>query len=251
MQIENIAVVLVESQGARNIGSVCRAMKNFGYCDLRLVNPQVDYLADEARHMAVKAVDILESAQIFPDLESALADIHVALGTTRRFGRYRRDVLHPEEASTYLSQLADDQRAAFILGREDSGLKTSELDLCQRLLTIPVFGELGSLNVSQAAVLLLYEAARAIVSLERKEANERRLAAGDELEAMFGQMQESFMKLGYLNTQNPTHIMRTYRQLFGRAALNPREVRIVRGLLSRIDWLEGERQRLLQAKDGS
>ena len=51
--LERFRVVLVEPQGDRNIGSVARAMMNFGFSSLVLVNPQVDHRGEEARKMAV------------------------------------------------------------------------------------------------------------------------------------------------------------------------------------------------------
>ena len=74
MNLNNLSVVLVESRGERNIGSVARAMANFGVTDLRLVAPKVDHLDDEARKMAVKASVLLEQATVFPDLQAALND---------------------------------------------------------------------------------------------------------------------------------------------------------------------------------
>ena len=99
--LSNYSVVLVASQGGLNVGSVARVMANFGFSDLRLVSPEIDHLGDDARRMAVKASMILESARIYPDLPSALADCHLALGTTRRFGKYREDFLHPNEIRDY------------------------------------------------------------------------------------------------------------------------------------------------------
>ena len=72
MILDNLSVVLVESRGERNIGSVARAMANFGVSDLRLIAPKVDHLDDEARKMAVKASVLLEQATVYPDLEGAL-----------------------------------------------------------------------------------------------------------------------------------------------------------------------------------
>ncbi len=153
--------MLVEPQGALNIGSVARAMMNFGFSDLRLVNPQTDHLSDEARRMAVKATSLLEGAQIHPDLPSALADCHLAMGTTRRFGKYREDFLHPDQAAQEILALPPAQRTALVFGREDKGLHTAELDLCQRLITIPTGDLLPSMNLAQAVSLCLYEAAKA------------------------------------------------------------------------------------------
>lgn len=241
--LNNVAVVLVEPQGALNVGSVCRAMMNFGFCDLRLVAPQTDHLADEARRMAVKAGRLLETAAVFPDLPAALADCQMALGTTRRFGKYREDFLHPDEAARQLLPWTVKGRVALVFGREDKGLHTAELDLCQRFITIPTSDELPSMNLAQAVTLCLYETARVWGEGAGKSTGRRRLATGKVLEGMYGHMKRTLLEIGFLDPQNPEHILHTFRRIFGRAGLNDREVRILHGLWSRLDWIEGERRK--------
>ena len=137
MNKNNLVIVLVEPQGARNIGSVCRAMLNFGFTDLRLVNPQVDHLCRDAQMMAVKAATVLENAKIYPNLNDALSDCVVSYGTTRRFGKYRENMLHPEDAAEHLVPATIEGPVGIVFGREDNGLLTNELDLCQHFITIP------------------------------------------------------------------------------------------------------------------
>ncbi len=99
MNPDNFHIVLVEPQGPLNIGSVCRAMKNFGFTSLRLVNPTKHYKNLDARKMALTAFHLIEDAPVFETLESALADIQIAFGTTRRFGKYRQNFLTPDSAA--------------------------------------------------------------------------------------------------------------------------------------------------------
>ncbi len=241
MNIDNVTVVLVEPQGPLNIGSVCRAMMNFGFSDLRLVNPRTDHLCDEARRMAVKAGTLLEGAQNFSSLDKALLDCHLALATTRRFGKYREDFLHPDQAAGYLLPWTEKGRVALVFGREDKGLTTDELDLCQRLITIPTDDRLPSMNLAQSVVLCLYEISKAQASLKLKSGGRKKLATNKVLEGMYGHMRNTLCDIGFLDEQNPDHILRSLRRIFGRAGLNDREVRILRGLWSRLDWLEQER----------
>ncbi|NJC86937.1 MAG: RNA methyltransferase [Desulfuromonas sp.] len=248
MNFHNLSVVLVAPSGALNIGSVARAMANFGVADLRLVAPQTDHLQDEARKMAVKATPILEQATIHDDLAGALHDCHFALGTTRRFGKYRENLLHPDEAAHALLPLLGKGRVALVFGREDRGLKTEELDLCQRLITIPTSEQLPSMNLAQSVAVCLYEVAKTHGS-GNVTGTGRKLATVTQLEDMFEHMRRSFREIGYLDPQNPEHILRAIRRFLGRAALDPREVRILRGMLSQIDWVEEERRRL--AGEGS
>ncbi|MDT8441318.1 MAG: RNA methyltransferase [Desulfuromonadales bacterium] len=249
MNLDNLTVVLVEPRGERNIGSVARAMANFGVSDLRLVAPQTDHLQDEARKMAVKASVLLEQATLYPDLVTALKDCHYAYATTRRFGKYRENFLHPDSAAADLISLLDHGRVALVFGREDKGLKTEEIDLCQRLITIPTCGTIQSMNLAQSVVICLYEVGRQLGEARGKGPGGRRLASNELLEILFDHMRRTLLDISYLNPQNPEHIMRSYRQILGRAALDEREVRVLRGLLSEIDRVERERRGLLEQSD--
>jgi tRNA/rRNA methyltransferase len=251
MNLNNLTIVLVEPRGERNIGSVARAMANFGMTDLRLVAPKVDHLHDEARKMAVKASVLLEQATLYPDLQAALSDCHYAYATTRRFGKYRVDFLHPDDAAEQLLPLLDSGRVAMVFGREDKGLKTEELDLCQRLITIPTGGSVQSMNLAQSVVICLYEVAKRHGEVSGKGQGSKSLATVEQLEILFSHMRETFLKISYLNPQNPEHIMRSYRQMLGRAALDERDVRIIRGLLSEIDRVEDERRALAEDDDSN
>lgn len=246
MNTENISIVLVEPQGPRNIGSVCRAMLNFNLIDLRLVNPQTNHLSHEARQMAVKATTVLEEAKLFTSLEDALADCSLSIGTTRRFGRYREDMLHPDEAARLLLPESQSDRVAMVFGREDKGLFNSEMDLCQRFVTIPTSDRLPSMNLAQAVALCLYEVNKVKGEMAGAEHGRKQLASNDDLERLFQHMKESLTQVGFLDPQNPDHILRAFRRILGRSGLNDREVRIIRGLFSKIDLLDEQMQALKQ-----
>ncbi len=242
--LERIRVVLVEPQGDRNIGSVARGMANFGFSSLYLVNPQIDHLGEEARKMAVRAAPVLEQAQVCTSLEQALQGCRLAVGTTRRFGKYREDFIAPEGLAEALAP-AGDAPVALVFGREDKGLLTSELDLCQILLTIPTRDALPSMNLASSVVLCLYALARDLAVATSEPPKGDPPAASEELENMYAHMRRTLLDIEYLDPQNPDHILRAFRRLFGRTRLDRREVKILQGLWSRIDWLEGERRRLL------
>ncbi|MDA3903682.1 MAG: RNA methyltransferase [Desulfuromusa sp.] len=236
-----LVVVLVEPQGALNIGSVCRAMLNFGFTDLRMVNPQVDHLSHDARLMAVKAATVLENAHVFHSLEDALADCVLSFGTTRRFGRYREGLLHPEEAAGRLFPVVQEKPVALVFGREDKGLLTSELDLCQHFITIPTDENLPSMNLAQAVSLCLYEVSKVRGQTARRTYGCEKLASSEYLESMYQHMRQSLLNIGYLDPQNPDHILRSFRRILGRSGLNDREVRILRGLFNQIDIYSGHK----------
>lgn len=240
----DISVILVSPQGPINIGSVCRVMMNFGCSRLRLVRPVETYKSLPAKKMALRAFPILEQAEVFDDLESALHDIQIAFGTTRRFGKYRKDFYTPSGAGDLISSRYQDTACAFVLGPEDTGLETGDLDLCQHFITIPTHESYPSMNLSHALAVLLYEAAA------RSEPGEKfhdpkpvKQAPGKEVESMYRHMRRTLLDIDYLDPQNPDHLLRTFRRIFGRAGLDSREVRIIQGLMSRIDWTESQRRK--------
>jgi len=231
---ENISIVLVEPQSPGNIGMVCRAMKNMGLSRLRLVKG-CDRFHPESLKFAVAAKDLLEQAELFDDLASALADCTMTVGTTRRHGKYRQEILSPPEVAALLKGQADpDCRAAIVFGREDSGLTTDELSLCRWHATIPSDADYGSLNLSQAVLIFCYELGKAADSPGGGRLEQ--MAASGEMESLFSQMDVCLQKIGFLNEQNPGHIMRSLRRIYFRAELDSREVAILRGMLTQIDW---------------
>jgi len=242
---DHLCVVLVEPQGAGNIGSVARVMKNFGFGELRLVQPRASHLGAEARNMAVSAIDLLERAKVYENLALALSDRNLSLGTTRRFGKYREELLSPAEAATTIAALAKTAKAAIVFGPEDTGLKTEDLDLCQYSVTIPTHPALPSMNLAQAVAVCLYEASLKFSSPAETEATTRgkRPALGKNLEAMFAQMREVLLAVGFLNPQNPEHLLRAFRRMFARQGLSEHEVQILRGLWDKISWLHRGKNR--------
>lgn len=235
MILLNLTIILVEPQGDLNIGSVCRSMMNFGCDDLRLVNPRTDHLTENSRRMAVKATSILENARIFPDLASAVADRQLVFGTTRRTGKYRNTLLLPEETARKITTAGKDLRSAILFGREEDGLSNSELDRCHHIMTIPTGEELPSLNLAQAVTICLYEIFRAGSDSPIETPETSQPASADELEGMLQHMRSALLARGFLDENNPDHILRTFRHIFGRAELDSREVRILRGLWSNLE----------------
>lgn len=237
LDTDKIAIVLVEPQSPGNVGSVCRAMKNMGLSELRLVNPcPVEH--PEALKFAVSARDLLEKATVFPSLAEALADRAVSVATTRRHGKYRRDIMTPEETAVRLHGQLGENSAALVFGREDNGLTTDELALCTWQATIPTDAAYGSLNLAQAVLIFCYELFRN--SREPGSAAARLLAGSQETETLYQHMERTLLRIGFLNPQNPDHIMRTFRRIFARAELDSREVAILRGMMTQIDWAAGE-----------
>jgi len=246
MNPKNISVILVEPQGPINIGACCRVMQNFGFSDLRLINPCQEYKSKDARKMALNAKGMLEKVSLFKSLSLALADCNIAFGTTRRSGKYRSDFIFPDITAKKIQKYDDNIKIALVFGREDTGLTTDELKTCQYFVTIPTNDSFASMNLSHAIGILLYEIDKACKTPNDSEAassiKEQELANGKELEQMYAHMRETLIKIEYLDPQNPDHLLKSYRKIFGKSELTSRDVRIIRGLISKIDWIESQRR---------
>jgi tRNA/rRNA methyltransferase len=185
---------------------------------------------------AVSAKELLEQARVYKSLPDALADITISIATTRRSGKYRQELLSPPQAAQAL--LNGTGSAALVFGREDHGLSTADLSLCTLQATIPSSNDYGSLNLAQAVLIFCYELFNA-VSAETG-TSLRTPAPSGEIEPLFSHMETTLLRIGHLNPQNPDHIMRSLRRIFFRAGLDSREISILRGMFSQIDWAAGD-----------
>jgi tRNA/rRNA methyltransferase len=148
-------VVLVRPQSSQNIGAVARAMVNFGASDLRLVAP-MEYDPVEAHRLACAGNRVLKNIRIYSDLKTALADCALSIATTRRFRRIHVEAQQPRQVAEWQMTMPPSSRVALVFGSESSGLSNDELYLCDRISSIPV-SPLGSLNLSHAVIIYLYE----------------------------------------------------------------------------------------------
>ncbi len=229
---EDLAVILVEPQNPGNIGMACRAMANFGVSELRLVNP-CEYLHPEARKFAVAGHPLLGSARVFTDLSAAIADLHLSVATTRRTGRLRGDLLDIGAVPELRRSLPEGGRMGLVFGREDAGLSSDEVALCSHAAIVETCAEVGSLNLAQAVLLFVHELARRPMVPEGV-ARER--SPQGELEALFGQMERVLERIAFLNPKRPEAVMNSLRRIHQRAAPDARELGMLRGMWSQIDW---------------
>lgn len=171
-----LAVVLVGARNPSNIGAAARAMQDFGFSDLRVVN---DYAPPfEAARMqssaapppdgskaAVGAAEVLANARRFDRLSDAIADCTLVAGTTAIGGRELvQPVISLSEAAPQIANALAVQRVALLFGSEKTGLTNDHLSHCQLLLTIPMFAPENSrhlsMNLGQAVAVCLYELVR-------------------------------------------------------------------------------------------
>lgn len=238
---ENISVVLVDTHSSGNIGATARAIKNMGLKRLKLVNPSNPFSL-ESRTIASKAIDILESAQVYASLNEALAEENIVVGTTStRRRRGRQPIYTPQEISLKIREYAQDRRVACLFGPERRGLSESQLSRCQYVVSIPADPNFPVLNLSHSIIIFCYEIFRAAL-VDSKPVPE--LASDLERHAMYSHIEQVLVEIGFLSSESPEHIMQAIRRFLGRAELAPRDVQIIRGVMSQMEWYVQQGQKL-------
>lgn len=241
MSLDFVAVLVRPAKPA-NVGAAARALKNFGWSQLRLVGtrealPGGEGFA-EARALAWNSADVLETAEAFDTLEGAVADLHLVAAATARV-EHGGETLEPREFGSEAKAAGDAARVGVVFGPESHGLSNEELDLCRLRLRIPSFGEQPSLNLSQAVVILSYE--MALAGREASPATEVEAATEGELQRAADQAQELLLRAGYLNPQAPEQVLGELRRLVARARPTSREVTLLLGLIAQLDWAHREK----------
>lgn len=231
--LENISILLVNPLQPGNVGSVARAMMNMGLSHLKLVG-NIDLSALECRKMAMHAGNILDQARVFDDFEQAVAAEQLLVGTTSVRGRKKRTrVLTARAVAEIIREYAVSQKVCLVFGPERKGLSEAQLACCQYLVTIPASSKFPTLNLAQSVMVLAYEIYTAETQATEVSTD---LASQGEKDAMFRHIQHTLTKIGFLSQGTPEHVMRAIRRILGRSGLSSRDVQILRGIMSQMDW---------------
>src|SRR4029078_45363 len=158
LSLDGPIVILVEPQLGKNIGMAARAMGNFALGALRIVNPRDGWPNIAAQRAAAGADHILDRAELFDNVEQAVADLTLLFATTARAHDQAKPVVAPAEAAREIVDHGEGGADAGILfGRERYGLQNEEVALANRIITFPVNPGFASLNLAQAVLLTGYE----------------------------------------------------------------------------------------------
>ncbi|HUA82914.1 MAG TPA: TrmJ/YjtD family RNA methyltransferase [Bryobacteraceae bacterium] len=225
----NLKVVLVAPRNPLNIGAAARAMSNFGFTELRLVNPYE--VAFREAKSAVKSQKILAGAREFKTLAEAVADCALIVGTTSKGHRALEHPLHRLELAGKLIARRSGP-VALLFGSEKFGLSNDDMSHCHWLLRIPTREEHGSMNLGQSVAVCLYELIR---KPRVKAAPEpKRPANAADLDRLTGLLEQALAESGYVHQQESTRLK--LRRLIRRMNLNAHDAEIWLGMLRQILW---------------
>ena len=216
-----------------NIGAAARAMSNFGFLRLRVVNPY-DVAFREARS-AMGATGLLASAEECSSVAEAVADCSLVVGTT---SIQHRELLHPirrlDEGATLIHQQLSSAPVALLFGSEKFGLSNEELSHCHWLINIPTRDEHVSMNLGQAVAVALYELVRDNKTIDPPESPE--LATAGDVERVTASLLEALNISGYSTPATIAANEEKVRRLVRRMNLSTRDAELCLGMLRQILW---------------
>jgi len=229
-----LRIVLVSPRNPLNIGAVARAMSNFGFTNLRLVNPY-DVAFKEARS-AIRSRNILEAAQIFDNVADAVGDCALVVGTTAVGHRDLHVPLHRlESAAQLLNEQLLSRTAALLFGSEKFGLSNEDMSHCRWLLRIPTREEHGSMNLGQAVAICLYELRRSAAAANIRWASPPR-ASAENYERITNLLLDLLCRSGYVNERTSKSAELKVRRLVRRLEVPASDIETWLGILRQILW---------------
>jgi TrmH family RNA methyltransferase len=238
LPLGQLRVVLVAPRNPLNIGAAARAMSNFGFTGLRVVNAyEVAYR--EARS-AVNAAAVLESSTQHQTVADAVADCPLVVGTT---SLGPRALSHPLRRLEYGGRLIrkhmeSGAAVALLFGSEKFGLSNDDLSHCDWLIRIPTRDEHGSMNLGQAVSICLYELIRSPAAV-RATPGARKLADAEQTELLVTLLTDVLDRSGYLNPKTRGSSIAKIRRMVRRLRLESQDAYVWLGMMRQILWRLG------------
>lgn len=239
-------VVLVRPKYEGNVGASARAMGNMGLSDLRIVAPAEEEEAltgasREAWSLAASGRGILTSAQVHPTLAEAVEGCTVVVACTARPRRWKAwSVLGPGPSAELMSERIDaGEEVALVFGPEDHGLSTEDLELATHLCNIPTGGEVSSLNLAQAVLLLGWEWGKAAEALRRrpsKRSGKRARATVEQIDALAEKAGDLLGRIDFFRRRPREQTLTMLKQVLVRGEMTEVETHFLFGIVGKLRW---------------
>lgn len=229
------AIILVRPQMGENIGTVARAMLNFGLTDLRLVAPRDGWPNDRAVVSASGATSVLDAARVYQNTADALIDLNLVFATTARDRYMVKEIVTPPIAADLIrTGLGQGALSGILFGPERTGLVNDDISLADRILTIPVNPAFASLNLAMAVTVFGYEWMKGAHLIPDRQLPTGRtpFANRGDLHGLFEHLEEELDATGFLWPEDKRPgMIRNLRNILERAQLTEQEVRTLRGAI--------------------
>ena len=150
MNKNNISFILHKPQLSENIGACARAMKNFSFNKLILINPKPIFPNDKILATSVGAKNIINQSKVFENLEESIKNIDIVIATSARFRN--KNIKHI--SLNDLKKIDFNKKVAFLFGSEASGLSNNEISYSNYTMQIQTNPDFKSLNLSHSLIII-------------------------------------------------------------------------------------------------
>lgn len=243
-----ISIILIEPRKQENLGAIARTMKNFDFENLVLINPKCK-IGKSAVKVAKHGKIVLDKVKI-KDF-SYLKGLDYLIGTTAILGtdyNIPRNAINAEQLADRLSNIKtiklknsekltksnlNKLNIGILIGRESSGLKNEEINLCDILVSIPASKKYPTLNISHACSIVLYELFKKL-SLEKSTSNIN-FATKKEKDIIMKYMNKALNKMEFSTKEKKETQRIVWKRVFGKALLTKREAFAVMGFLRKLE----------------
>jgi TrmH family RNA methyltransferase len=230
---DNLRVVLVGARNPLNIGAAARAMSNFGFLRLGVVNPY--QVAFRKAKSAVGAAALLEDAVEYESVAAAVADCTLVVGTTAvRHRELQHSLRRLEYGARLIRKRMQSSRVALLFGSEKYGLSRRDLSHCHWLMRIPTRDDHISMNLGQAVAVCLYELIRDNRVAGVGESQE--LAPSAEVERMTAILLDILSTSTHMSPDRASNTEERVRRMLRRLKVSARDAEAWLGILRQILW---------------
>ena len=222
----NISFILHKPQLSENIGSCARAIKNFDFKRLILVNPKPIFPNDKILATSVGASNIINKSKVFNSLEEALGNNDIVIATSARFRNKNIKHINLDD----LKKIDFKKKVAFLFGSEASGLSNNEISYANYTLRIPTNPEFKSLNLSHSLIIIA-QIVSSIIKIKTKpftKSKKVKAASKKEIQLMTNLCIKNLEKINFFKPKEKKPIMlENLRNIFYRMDLSDKETRIL------------------------
>ena len=235
---KNIQFILHKPQLSENIGACARAMKNFNFSKLTVINPKPIYPNDKIIATSVGAKDIIKKSKSYQSLEPVIKNVDCLISTTARFRN--KNIKHIQ--LNELKNIDFRKKIGFLFGSEASGLSNNEISYSNFVLQIPTNKKFKSLNLSHSLIIVAHTVFE-ILNLKKNsysQSKKIKSATKKDLQDMANLCIKHLNDINFFKPREKKPIMlENLRTLFYKLDLSQKETRILSSVFASLAKKKG------------
>ena len=231
--MSSVTFILHKPQLSENIGACARAIKNFNFNKLSIIDPKPLFPNDKIVATSVGAKEIIKNCKVYENLESSIKKIDYLVATSARFRNKNIEHINLND----LSKLDFNKRIGFLFGSEASGLSNREIIYANCTMQIPTNPNFKSLNLSHS-VIIVAQVVSSLIKLKKsnyKKSQKVKSASKKDILAMANLCINQLEDRNFFKPLEKKPIMlENLRNIFYKMDLSEKETRILSSVFANL-----------------